>query len=54
VPEVQDVKAAVGDDELFARGAKRLAPCRQFFPRDDFVAEIHGVILPVRRKLAMI
>jgi hypothetical protein len=54
VADVQDVEAAVGDDEFFAGRAKLFSPRRQLVPRDDFVAEVHGVILPARRRLAMI
>jgi hypothetical protein len=51
---MQDVEAAVGDDKVFAGGAELSPPSRQLVPRDDFVAEVHGVILPARRRLAMI
>ena len=54
VAEVQDVEAAIGDDEFFAGRAEFFPPRRQLVPRDDFVAEVHGVILPARRRLAMI
>jgi hypothetical protein len=42
--EVQNVEAAVRDDEFFAGGAEFFPPIRQFFPNDDFVAEVHGAI----------
>ena len=44
----------VSVDEFFAGRAKVFSPLRQFFPRDDFVAEVHAVILPARHRLAMI
>ena len=52
MPGVEDVKAAVGDDEFFAAGADLPPPCRQLVPGDDFVAEIHGASLPVRPRFA--
>ena len=33
VAQMQNVEAAIGDDEFFAGRAKRLAPLRQFVPR---------------------
>ena len=46
--EMQNVEAAVGDDEFFAGVAHGLAPRGQLFPTDNFAMKIHGVILPVR------
>ena len=50
--EVQNVKAAVGDDKFFARSAKLFSPFRQFAPRDDFISEVHAASLPVQSRLA--
>jgi hypothetical protein len=52
--EMQNVETAVRDDEFFPAGAKLLSPIRQFFKRDDFVTEIHGVILPAPGRMATI
>jgi hypothetical protein len=41
VAEVEDVEAAVGDDELFMLGAKLGAPSGEFFPRDEVIAKVH-------------
>jgi len=54
VAEVQDVEAAVGNDELLAACAKFLSPRRQIVPRNDFVAEMHPLILPTRERMATI
>ena len=54
VAEMQDVKAAVRDDQLSARRAKFLSPRRQIVPGDDFVAEMHLPILPTPERMATI
>src|SRR5580658_1750053 len=45
---MQNIKAAVGDDEFFAARAEALPPFRQRVPGDDFVVKVHAVILPAR------
>jgi hypothetical protein len=52
--EMQNIEAAVGDDQFLAIGTNLPPPRRQIVPSDDFIAEIHGVILPVPRRLATI
>jgi hypothetical protein len=52
VTEVQEIEAAVGDDEFFAAGANLFALGRQIVPRDKFVTEIHAAILSAPRHLA--
>jgi hypothetical protein len=45
--EMQNVEAAVRDDKFFSARAKIFSPCRQCFPCNDFVPEIHAFILPL-------
>ena len=52
VAQVQQVETAIGDDQFFSGGTDGRLPRRQFIPRDDFLAEIHTLILPTRRGLA--
>src|ERR1017187_548239 len=52
--QMQDVETAVGDDQFPATGAHGRPPLRQFVPRNGFLTEVHAVILPVPRRLAMI
>jgi hypothetical protein len=51
---MQNIKAAVGDDEFFATGSHGRTPGWQFVPDNDFVAEVHTAILPTCRRLATI
>jgi hypothetical protein len=51
---MQDIEAAVGDDELFAARAKFLSPRRQIVPRYQFVTEMHLLILPTPEGMATI
>ena len=43
VPEVKQIKAAVGDGELFARGSERSPPFREIMEADDFTPKVQCV-----------
>src|ERR1039457_6499750 len=45
VADVEQVEAAVGDDQASATGAQGRPPLRQFVPGNDLLAEIHAGIL---------
>jgi hypothetical protein len=44
VTQVQNVKATIGHDQLFALGPHGGAPVCQLAPGNDFIAEMHNAI----------